>query len=89
MPDNVELIVRLHPTSGEDVALWSRDFAGSREALDAIAQALDDRHGLTLTHVRYDGDVSESAVIINLANVVTVRVLETDTSDTTTAGQYL
>jgi len=89
MPENVELIIRLHPTGGEDIALRSRDFPGPREALSAIAQAIDERRSLTLKLARYEGDTSESAVVINLANLVTVRVLETDTSDTTAAGQYL
>jgi uncharacterized protein YjaG (DUF416 family) len=89
MPDKVELMVRLHPMSGEDTALTSRDFASAAEALDAISRAMDDRRSLILVHARYEGDVGESAVVVNLANVVTVRVLETDTTGTSTAGQYL
>jgi hypothetical protein len=89
MPDNVELILRLHPTSGEDIALWTRDFGGSTEALVAVVAALDDRHSLTLTRARHEREANESAVVINLANVVTVRVLPTETDAGEGAGQYL
>jgi uncharacterized protein YjaG (DUF416 family) len=89
MPDNAELIVRLHPANGEDIALWSRDFRGVTEALVAIGAAIDDRRSLSLTHVRYEGDTAESAVVINLANVVSVRVLETEASAAPGSGQYL
>jgi hypothetical protein len=89
MPDNAELILRLHPVNGEDIALWSRDFAGLTEALAAIVAALDERHSLTLTHARYERDAGESAVVINLANVVSVRVLETKADEAASAGQYL
>lgn len=89
MPDNVELIVRLHPTTGEDITLHTWDFPGPREALAAMAQALDERRTITLTRARYEGDIAESAVIINLANLVTVRVMEADPSDVTSGGHYL
>ncbi len=89
MSDKVELIVRLHPTNGEDIALRTRDFSDATEALGALAQAMDERRSVTLALARYEGDTGESAVVINLANVVTVRVLETDTSDLTAGGQYL
>jgi hypothetical protein len=89
MPENVELIVRLHPTGGEDIAVWTRDFTGVGEALDAIAEAIDNRRNLTLRKVRYQGDLGESAVVVNLENVVTVRVLESDTTGADASGQYL
>ena len=84
--DNIELIMRFHPVGGEDVALLSSDFAGPEEALEAIARALDERRGLILSRARYNREASENGVVINLANVVSVRVSKTD-SDTT--GQYL
>ncbi|MCW2643352.1 MAG: hypothetical protein JWP76_5658 [Dactylosporangium sp.] len=86
MADNIELIMRFHPVGGEDVSLLSADFGGPAEALEAIARALNDRRGLVLTHARYDRAANENGVVINLANVVSVRVSKTD-SDTT--GQYL
>lgn len=86
MADNIELIMRFHPVGGEDVALLSSDFAGPDEALETIARALDERRGLILSRARYNREASESGVVINLANVVSVRVSTTD-SDTT--GQYL
>jgi hypothetical protein len=86
--DNVELIMRFHPVGGEDVSLLSADFAGPEEALEAIARALDERRGLILTHARYNRETSENIVIINLANVVAVRVSTTD-SETLGSGQYL
>jgi len=43
VPDNIVLIMRFHPVGGEDVSVVSEDFGGEREALEAIAQALDER----------------------------------------------
>jgi len=86
VPDNVELIMRFHPVGGEDVSLISKDFGGEGEALEAIARALDDRRSLVLTQARYDREAGENGVVINLANVVSVRVSKTDSA---TTGQYL
>jgi hypothetical protein len=86
MPDNIVLIMRFHPVSGEGVTVVSEDFGGEREALEAIAQALDERRSLVLTHARYDREAGQSGVIINLANVVSVWVSTTDSAAT---GQYL
>ena len=86
MPDNIVLIMRFHPVGGEDVSVVSEDFDGEREALEAIAQALDERRSLVLTHARYGREDGHSGVIINLANVVAVRVSKTDSAAT---GQYL
>ena len=86
MPDNIMLIIRFHPVSGEDVSVVSEDFGGEVEALEAIAQALDERRSLVLTHARYDRESNQNGVIINLANVVAVRVSATDNAAT---GQYL
>ncbi len=52
MPDNIGLIMRFHPVGGEDVSVVTEDYGGEREALDAIAQALDDRRSLVLTQAR-------------------------------------
>jgi hypothetical protein len=84
--ENIELIMRFHPVGGQDVALLSTDFTGEQEALEAIARALDERRSLVLTRARYDRDTTDNGVVINLANVVSVRVA---TTDSTTAGQYL
>jgi hypothetical protein len=86
VPDNIVLIMRFHPVGGEDVSVVSEDFGGEREALEAIAQALDDRRSLVLTQARYDREAAHSGVIINLANVVSVRVSKTDSA---AAGQYM
>jgi hypothetical protein len=86
VPDNVVLILRFHPVGGEDVSVACADFAGEREALEAIAHALDERRSLVLTRARYDREAGENGVIINLANVVSVRVSKTDRAAT---GQYL
>ena len=74
MADNIELIIRLHPVGGEDVSLLSADFGGPEEALEAIARALDERRSLVLTHARDNREAGENGVVINLANVVSVRV---------------
>jgi hypothetical protein len=80
------LIIQLHPVGGEDVSVISRDFAGEADALQAIAGALDERRSLILTQARYNREAGENAVVINLANVVSVRVSKTDSA---TTGQYL
>jgi hypothetical protein len=84
--DNVELIMRFHPVGGEDVSLISADFGGEAEALEAIARALDERRSLVLIRARYNREAGENAVVVNLANVVSVRVSKTDSA---TTGQYL
>lgn len=84
--DTVELIMRFHLAGGEDVSILTADFGGEAEALEVIARALDERRSLVLTHARYNREAGENGVIVNLANVVSVRVSKTD-SDTT--GQYL
>ena len=86
MPDNIVLIIRFHPVGGEDVSVVSEDFAGEREALEAIARALDEQRSLVLAHARYDRETDQNGVIINLANVVSVRVSKTDSAAT---GQYM
>ena len=86
MPDNIVLIMRFHPVGGEDVSVVTENYGGEREALEAIAQALDDRRSLVLTQARYGRETGHSGVIINLANVVAVRVSETDSAAT---GQYM
>ncbi len=47
---------------------------------------MDERRSLVLTHARYDRQADENGVIINLANVVSVRLSKTDSA---TTGQYL
>ncbi len=86
MAENIELIMRFHPVGGQDVALVSRDFAGPQEALEAIARALDERRSLVMTHARYDRETGDNGVVINLSNVVSVRIAITDSA---TSGQYL
>jgi hypothetical protein len=86
VPDNIVLIIRFHPVGGEDVSVVSEDFGGEAEALEVIARALDERRSLVLTHARYDREADQNGVIINLANVIAVRVSTTDSAAT---GQYL
>jgi hypothetical protein len=86
VPDNMVLIMRFHPVSGEDISVICTDFGGESEALEAVARALDERRSLILTRARYDRQADENGVIINLANVVSVRVSTTDSAAT---GQYL
>jgi hypothetical protein len=84
--DNTELIVRFHPVAGEDVTLLTTDFGEPEAALQAIARALDERRSLILTHARYNREAGENTVVVNLANVVFVRVSRNDSE---TTGQYL
>jgi len=86
LPGNVELFLRFHPVGGEDVSVVSKDFGGERKALEAIAKALDERCSLVLMQARYDREDRETGVVINLANVVSVRVSKSDSAET---GQYL
>jgi hypothetical protein len=86
MADNIELIMRFHPVGGEDVAVMSADFAGEAEAIEAITRALDQRRSLVLVRARYNREAGENGVVVNLANVVSVRVSKTDSAAT---GQYL
>jgi hypothetical protein len=86
VPDNIVLIMRFHPVGGDDVSVVCEDFAGEQEALVAVARALDEQRSLVLTHARYDRHADENGVIINLANVVSVRVSKSDSAAT---GQYL
>jgi hypothetical protein len=65
----------------------SEEFAGEREALEAVARALDERRSLVLIRARYDRQADENGVIINLANVDSVRVSRSDR--VATAGLYL
>jgi hypothetical protein len=86
MADNVELIIRFHPVAGEDVSVMSADFAGEAEAIEAVARAVNERCSLVLVRARYNREAGESGVVVNLANVVSVRVSKTDSTAT---GQYL
>ena len=88
MPDNVELTVRLHSVSGEDVSVITRDFGGAAEALDAIGDDLNERRSLTLTRARSNRETGEHGVVINLANVVFVSVHTTGDASVET-GQYI
>ncbi|GAB1691005.1 hypothetical protein [Krasilnikovia sp. M28-CT-15] len=86
MAETVELIMRFHPVGGEDVLVLTTDFVGPDEALETISRALDERRSLVLTRARYDRETSENALIVNLANVVSVRVARNDSE---ASGQYL
>lgn len=86
MADNIELVLRFHPVGGEDVSVISADFGGEAEAIETVARALDERRSLVLVRARYNREAGENGVVVNLANVVSVRVSKTD-SDAT--GQYL
>jgi hypothetical protein len=88
LPDNVELTMRLHSVSGEDVSVITRDFDGAAEALDAIGHDLNERRSLILTRARSNREAREHGVVINLANVVFVRVYTTDNASVET-GQYI
>ena len=55
MPDNIVLIICAFTRVGvEDVSVVSEEFGGEREALEAVAQALDDRRSLVMIQARYD-----------------------------------
>jgi hypothetical protein len=86
VPDNIVLIMRFHPVHGEDFSVICGDFGTESEALEAIAHALDGGRSLVLTRARYDRAADENGVVINLANVVSVRLSKTDSAAT---GQYL
>ncbi|MGC9665913.1 hypothetical protein ACNTMW_05080 [Planosporangium sp. 12N6] len=86
MADNMELVVRFHPMGGDDVSLLSKDFRGPEEALEAVTRAVDQRRSLVLNHARESYEAEEHGMVINLANVVSVRISKADRE---TAGPYL
>jgi hypothetical protein len=86
MPETEELIIRLHPVGGEDVTVLTGDFNGERDALDAVIRALDERRSLVLTRARYNREQQVTSVVVNLANIVSVRLSKNDSTET---GQYL
>jgi len=86
VPDNNVLVLLVRPLSGEEISVLSEDFGTEREALDAVARALDERRSLVLARARYDRDSDANGLVINLANVVSVRV---STTDVPAAGAYL
>jgi hypothetical protein len=83
---NDELVIRFHVVAGEDISVISRDFSDDKEALTAIADAVNEHRSLLLPEARYDHEVAVTGLVINLANVISVRVSKKD-SDAT--GQYL
>ncbi|MEV5754490.1 hypothetical protein AB0L00_42350 [Actinoallomurus sp. NPDC052308] len=86
MPDKVVLVLRFHPVGGEDVSVVCRDFSDENEALEAVAHAIDEHRSLVLNEARYEREADESGIVINMANVVSMRVSRTDGAAT---GQYL
>ena len=86
MPENSELIMRFHPVSGDDVSIATTDFDGQAEALETIARAIEEQRALVLTQARYNREPDTNAAVVNLANVVSVRL---STKDSAATGQYL
>ena len=86
VPDSAQLIMRFHLVGGEEISVLSKDFGGEKEALERIAQLMDERRSLMLRRARYDREKAENGMVVNLANVVSVRVSMKDSS---TTGQYL
>jgi hypothetical protein len=86
VPDNIVLILRFHPVGGEDVSVVCRDFTDENEALEAVAHAIDEHRSLVLNEARYEREPDENGVVINMANVVSMRVSRTESAAT---GQYL
>lgn len=86
MPENITLIIRFHPVGGEDFSVVSEDFDVEARALETIGSAMDERRSLVLTHARYEREADVNGVIVNLTNVVSVRMTRTDSAE---AGQYL
>ncbi|MGI5291737.1 hypothetical protein ACQEVF_51670 [Nonomuraea polychroma] len=84
--ENVALIIRFRLVGGEDISVMSGDFDGEPEAVAAVARAVDEQRSLVLMRARYDREADVHGVVINLANVVSVRVSKTDSAE---AGQYL
>jgi hypothetical protein len=86
MADNAELFMRFHPVAGEDISVVSRDFSGEKEALEAVARAMDERRSLVLSRARPIREGATTGVVLNVGNVVSVQV---STTDSRTTGQYL
>lgn len=86
MADNIALIIRFHPVGGEDFSVVTEDFDAEARALEAIGAAMDERRSLVLTQARYEREADVNGVVVNLANVVSVRITRTDSTE---SGQYL
>ena len=81
--------LRLHPVAGDDVSIMSRDFAGEGEVLSVISHALAERRGVVVfAPARYEREVAEHGVVINMANVVFVVVLKTSAPSEKPANTY-
>ena len=85
-PEWVDLFIRVHAVGGDDLLVVSRDFGSEQEATEAITRALDVRRSLILSRASFNRESAQSVVVLNLANVVAVRVARTDSAAT---GQYL
>jgi hypothetical protein len=83
---NHELVIRFHVVAGEDISVISRDFSDDKAALTAIADAVNEHRSLLLPEARYDHEAAVTGLMVNLANVVSVRVSKKDGD---AGGQYL
>jgi hypothetical protein len=84
--DNDELMIRFHVLAGEDISVISRDFIDEAKALTAVGDAMNEHRSLLLSVARYDREADVTGLVVNLANVVSVRVSKKDSAST---GQYL
>jgi hypothetical protein len=84
--DNDELLIRFHVVAGEDISVISRDFSDQRGAMTAIGDAMNEHRSLRLLEARYEREADVTGLVVNLANVVSVRVSKKDSAAT---GQYL
>lgn len=88
MAGNPELTIWLRPVSGESFAVRSTEFSSVDKALTALSDAFRDGRGLRFRSAATGDDAEDG--LVNLANIVAVRVWRTEsTGDETGTGQYL
>jgi hypothetical protein len=84
--DQNQLIIRLHPISGDDISITTSDFDSPKRALQTIGNALDQNRSLILTQARSNDGSKVGSVVVNLANVISIQVSANGSAAT---GQYL
>lgn len=87
MPDS-PFTVWIYPALGEPITVTTLDFDSEDAALDAVAESFTSGTPLRVREHERAGDVAETTLVVNPANVVAIRVRAPEPADTAT-GQYL
>jgi hypothetical protein len=85
MSEDLALTIMIYPMAGEPFAVTTTDFDTEDQAVEHIASALTSATPLRLTD--HNDPEGNTTLVLNLANVIGVRVLSA--SATSQTGQYL